>query len=71
MPTFTVLRRQDAYVDYLAEVEADTPQAAADLAYEQDGLVWEPRGVTEFDANRVVTLDDDGAEIDSTARGKG
>jgi hypothetical protein len=71
MPTFTVLRRQDAYVDYLAEIEADTPQAAADLACEADGIVWEERGVTEFDANRVVTLDGDGEEIESTARGKG
>ena len=34
MPKFTVLSRKDAFVDYVAEVEADTPEAAVDLAYE-------------------------------------
>jgi hypothetical protein len=71
MPTFTVLSRVDAYVDYITEVEADTPEEAADLAYENDDTKWEPYGTVEFDARRVVTLDDDGAEIDRTARGKG
>ena len=72
MPIFTVLSRVDAYVDYITEVEADTAEEAVDLAY--DGgpdVVWEPYGVMEFDARRVVALDDEGEEIDSTARGKG
>lgn len=72
MPVFTVLSRVDAYVDYTAEVEADTPEEAADLAYDGDpSVVWEQCGVVEFDARHVVALDDDGEEIDSTARGKG
>lgn len=72
MPVFTVLSRVDAYVDYVAEVEADSAEEAADLAYYGDASVrWEQCGVTEFDARRVVTLDDDGEEIEDTARGKG
>lgn len=71
MPTFTVMSRVDAFVDYLAEVEAENAKAAADLAYGSGpDVVWEERGVTRFDARRVVTLDEDGAEIESTARGK-
>lgn len=71
MPKFTVLSRKDAFVDYLAEVEAETPEAAVDLAYEGGPEIkWEERGVVEFDAKRVVALDDDGWEIESTARGK-
>lgn len=70
MPVFMVLSRVDAYVDYLAEVEADTAREAVDLAYDGD-VVWEKSGVVEFDARHVVALDDDGEEIESTARGKG
>ena len=72
MPIYTVLRRQDAYVDYLTEVEADTPEEAADLAYEDDEgkLVWREDGVHEFDANVVVTLDAEGVAVEHTARGK-
>ncbi len=71
MPKFTVLSRKDAFVDYLAEVEAETPEAAVDLAYGGGpGITWEPYGTVEFDARRVVALDDDGEEIESTARGK-
>jgi hypothetical protein len=72
MPTFTVLSRVDAYVDYVAEVEADSAEEAADLAYDGDPSVkWQERGVVEFDARRVVALDEDGEEIEETARGKG
>lgn len=72
MPTFTVLRRQDAYVDYVTRVEAETAQQAADIAYRSDQpVVWETRGVVEFDASHVVTLDEQGDEIESTARGRG
>src|SRR5688572_9701484 len=34
MPKFTVLSRKDAFIDYLAEVEAPDAQAAVDLAYD-------------------------------------
>jgi muconolactone delta-isomerase len=72
MPIFTVLSRVDAYVDYVAEVEADSAEEAADLAYEGDpSVIWQELGVVEFDARWVVALDDDGEEIEDTARGKG
>ncbi|HRD26792.1 MAG TPA: hypothetical protein PLO65_00670 [Caulobacter sp.] len=72
LPTFTVLSRVDAYADYVAQVEADSPEEAVDLAYDGDPSVkWEPLGVVEFDARRVVALSADGEEIESTARGKG
>lgn len=71
MPTFTVLRRQDAFVDYLTEVEADTPAQAARIAQKLCAdLVWEHRSMAEFDANLFVTLDEDGAEIEESACGK-
>lgn len=72
MPTFTVLSRVDAYADHIAKVEADSPEEAVDLACDgAPGVVWEKHGVVEFDARRVVALDPDGEEIESTARGKG
>jgi len=72
MPTFTVLSRVDAWSDYIAEVEADSPEEAVDIAYEGGPeVVWEKQGVVEFDARRVVALDPDGEEIEATARGKG
>ncbi|MFZ5669368.1 MAG: hypothetical protein ACOY4K_07725 [Pseudomonadota bacterium] len=72
MPVFRIFCRRDAYVDYLAEVEADSAEEAVDIAH--DGfqpIAWEERGVVEFDARRVVALGDDGDEIEATARGKG
>ncbi|WP_430424471.1 hypothetical protein [Phenylobacterium sp.] len=67
MPTYTVRRRVDAYVDYLAHVEADNPVEAAALAEEQDGdLPWLPDGVCEFDDRIFITLDAIGAEIAET-----
>ena len=72
MPTFTILSRVNAYVDYTAQVEADSAGDAVDLAYDGDpSVVWQELGVVEFDARHVVALDDDGEEIGSTARGKG
>lgn len=50
-------------------MEAQDAQAAADLVHEGSGFAWEARGVVEFDARRVVTLDAGGEEIESTARG--
>ena len=71
MPKFKVLRRQDAYVDYVAEVEADTAEEAADLASSSPwDFQWEEQGVVEFDAGLFVALDADGNEIEGTEAGK-
>ncbi len=71
MPTFTILSRVDAYVDYTCEVEADSLEEAVDLAYDGGPLIkWEHQGVVEFDARRVVALDLQGFEDDSYVRGK-
>ena len=69
MRTFTVLSRKDAFLDYTTVVEAETAEAAADLVHEGSDFTWVERGVVEFDARRVVTLDAAGEEIDSSARG--
>lgn len=70
MGRFLVQSRVDAFVDYVAEIEADDADEAAQIAYEGgDGVVWKRQGVSEFDDRRVVTLDVDGEEIEATARG--
>ena len=70
MPTFTVLCRIDAYVDYVAEVEADTAEDAAELARDShEDYKWEHHGTAEFDARLYVTLDADGDEIERTQVG--
>lgn len=72
MPTFTVLSRVDAYVDYTTEIEADSAKDAVDLVYE--GLVsveWKHQGAVEFDAVRLSAIDADGNDIDGYTRGKG
>ena len=72
MPTFTILSRVDAYVDYTTEVEADSLEEAVDLAYDGDpSIPWKEQGVVEFDARHVVALDADGEEIERYSRGKG
>ena len=72
MPKFTILSRIDAYVDYVAEVEAETLEEAVDIAYDgEEPIQWEQRGVVEFGASHVVALDDNGWEIDGYTRGKG
>lgn len=72
MPKFTVLSRVDAYVDYTAEVEADTAEEAVDLVYENLVKVeWKHQGVVEFDAVRMSAIDADGNDIDGYTRGKG
>ena len=71
MPNFRVLCRVDAYVDYVADIEADDPQQAARAA--ADDLTsrhkWEERGTQEFDARLYITLDENGDEIDGTQAG--
>jgi hypothetical protein len=70
MPKCTVLCRVDAFVDYTAEVEADTAEEAAYLAQEDSGsLEWTNVGETEFDARVYVALDANGVEIESTQCG--
>lgn len=70
MPTFTVLCRIDAYADYVAEVEADSPEEAARLAQDRHGdYKWEHEQTAEFDARLYVALDGDGAEIEETQLG--
>ncbi|HEV2363688.1 MAG TPA: hypothetical protein VGS12_05755 [Caulobacteraceae bacterium] len=70
MPKFRVLRRVDAYVDYVAEVEAEHVVEAAELARDDpDKYEWEELGAVEFDARGYVTLNGDGDEIDKTRCG--
>ncbi len=71
MPTFTVLCRVDAYVDYTATVQADDAEEAAWLAKENaDDYSWEERGVAQFDARGYVALDAEGDEIDASRTGR-
>lgn len=72
MPKFTILSRVDAYVDYIAEVEAGSFKEAVDLAYDGDpSIKWKEQGVVEFEARHVVALDANGDEIETYSRGKG
>jgi len=67
---FEVLCRVDAYADYVAVVEAETAEEAAELAYDDHGtLKWEHGGTCEFDARLYVALDADGGEIEGTEVG--
>ena len=67
---FTVLCRIDAWADYVAEVDAETADEAAELARENHGdYGWSHSYTQEFDARRYVTLDADDNEIESTAIG--
>lgn len=71
MPKFTVISSVDAYVRYAADVDANDAQTAVDLAYDgAPGVIWEPYGTVEFDARRLVALDEDGQEIEGATRGK-
>jgi hypothetical protein len=70
MPKFNVLCRVDAFVDYVAEVEADDAQEAALLAQENsETYTWAKQGDQEFDARLYVALTPDGDEIESTQVG--
>lgn len=71
MPKFQVLCRVDAFADYVAEVEAETPEEAAELAeWDHSAHKWKEQGVSEFDARLYVALDADGNEIEGTETGK-
>ena len=70
MPTFKVLKRVEAFVDYHIDVEADDAKSAAEYATaEDDELDWQASATTEFEESRIVTLDSDGNEIEDTAFG--
>ncbi len=71
MPTFQVLCRVDAFVDYVAEVEAEDAEEAAQIASSdpRSRHKWEERGTEEFDARLYITLDENGDEIDGTQAG--
>ncbi len=70
MPTFQVRRRVDAFVDYVANVEASSADEAAAKAYEDEAAFkWEETGVVQFDARMFVTLDPESNEIDGSQRG--
>ncbi len=70
MPTFTVLCRIDAYADYIAQIEAESPVKAAELARENHGdYKWAYDQTAEFDDRLYVTLSDDGDEIEGTQVG--
>lgn len=69
MAKFQVLCRVDAFIDYIAEVEADDAEEAAYLAKEGPQLEWERQGEAEFDARLFVTLDENGDPIESSQCG--
>ena len=70
MPKFQVLCRIDAFIDYVAEVEADSAEEAAALASDDhNGYKWVRDSESEFDDRVYVTLDAEGNEIESTQCG--
>jgi hypothetical protein len=69
MPKFQVLCRVDAFVDYVAEVEADDAEEAAWIASRRTFLNWEEQGAVEFDDRVYFTLDENGEPIESTKCG--
>jgi hypothetical protein len=70
MPAFKVLRRNDAFIDYVALIDADTPEEACRIASERDDtLRWVRHGEAEHDARAFFVLDAKDREIGSTERG--
>lgn len=70
MPTFQVLRRVDAFVDYIAQVDASSAdEAAAKANRDETPYNWKRVSVAQFDARVFVALDQNGNEIESTQRG--
>ena len=70
MPKFRVLRRVDAFADFVAEVDAESAEEASALAEaHEDKIPWRSMGVTQFDARHFTALDARGNEIEKTSRG--
>lgn len=64
MAKFDVLCRVDAFIDYVAHVEANSAVEASAIAAENlDRLSWRRRGEAEFDARAFFALDAEGNEI--------
>jgi hypothetical protein len=68
--TWKVQKSHDAWVTYEATVEATSAEEAADIAHEGGVMEWDLGDTQTFDAYRLVVLDEDGEEIEGTARGK-
>lgn len=71
MAKFTVLQRIDAWIDYVAEVEAEDAEAAAKAAHAGTDTSWKRVGEAEFWNARFTTLDDAGNEISDTTISRG
>ena len=70
MPKFTVVCRIDAYADYVAEVEADNAEDAAEMARDShEDYVWVSDDTQEFDDRIYMTLDANGNAIERTKVG--
>jgi muconolactone delta-isomerase len=64
MARFTVLCRVDAFIDYVAYVEANSAaQASTIAANDPDRLSWRRHGEEEFDSCAFFALDAEGNEI--------
>ena len=70
MTVFQVLKTVDAYVRYIATVEANTAKEAAELAREhEEKCIWVHDSTSEYDNRDFVTLTDDASEIEETRIG--
>jgi hypothetical protein len=70
MPKFTVVCRIDAYADYVAEVEADNDEDAAEMAWDShENYIWVSDGTQEIDDRIYMTLDADGEANDGARVG--
>lgn len=72
MKKFKVLRRVDAWIDYVVEVEAITAVEASTMACQaSEQLSWRRVGSEEFWNARFVVLDEQGSEVADTALHRG
>lgn len=70
MPKYRVLRRIDAFVDYIVEIDAAGADEATAIADEQEERFhWKRESVVQFDSRLFVALDADGNEVESSQRG--
>ena len=59
MPKFTVERLVDAFAIYTVEIEAETAEAAYEIAREDENLTWKDGGVREFTATDYEVFNED------------
>jgi hypothetical protein len=62
MPKFIVTKKVDAYVAYVAEIEAKDADEAHALAQAEDGIEWSYDCVLEFDHTEYFKEDVEPAE---------